>query len=258
MKFLRLLVFLAIALFLFAKLSPSQATAWRTTVFSVLSPVLSVARAGGDWLVDLRDFRKNAREARSLRSDVSRAEAVPSQSEELRLENARLTQLLEIRRTLPTTLSDSIVSRVIARSPSVWNRAFFIDKGTMQGVQVGRAVLSGAWLVGRVTETGPGASKVTLLTDPLFRIGAIVQKTRDQGVLYGTSSGECRLKYLPLDSNIQENDLVETAGSGSTIPKAISIGVIDRIWKEPGQVYRVARVRPLADLARIEEAICVE
>jgi rod shape-determining protein MreC len=147
---------------------------------------------------------------------------------------------------------------VIARSPSVWNRVFFIDKGSAHGVRVGLPALSGASLVGKITEAGPGAAKVALVTDPLFRIGAIVQRTRDQGVLYGTPSGECRLKYLPLDSDVREGDLVETAGSGNGFPKAIPIGAIERIWKEPGQVYRVARVKPAADLSRIEEVLCVE
>lgn len=258
MKFLRLLILLALAFFLAARLAPAQTAAWRTAVFSPLAPALRGARAVGDWFGDLRDFRKNARELRELRADVSRRESAPAQNEEIRLENERLAKLLEIRKTLPSAVTKSTAARVIARSPSVWNRTFFIDKGSAHGLRTDLAVLSGASLVGKTTETGPGASKVALITDPLFRIGAIVQRTRDQGVLYGTPSGECRIKYLPLDSEAREGDLVETAGSSSNFPKAVPIGLIDRIWKEPGQVYRVARVKPAADLSRIEEVLCVE
>lgn len=257
MKALRTLIVLAVGLFVVARLFSSQAPVWRASLFSPLAPAFSVTRAVGDWLGDLRDFRKNALELRALRADAEAKRSQPAQVEELRLENERLTHLLEIRRTLPPSISQSIAARVIARSPSVWNRTFFIDKGSAHGLREGMAVLSGLSLVGKISEVGPGVSRVALITDPLFRVGALIQSTRDQGVLYGTPSGECRLKYLPLDSPIREGDLVETAGSVQGLPKALPVGLIEKVWKEPGQVYRVARVRPTADLARIEEVLCV-
>jgi rod shape-determining protein MreC len=118
-------------------------------------------------------------------------------------------------------------------------------------------VLSDASLIGRIIETGPHVSKALLVTDPNSRVGGLIQRTRDQGILYGTFSGECRMKYLSLDAKLEPGDVVESAGYGGLFPKGLLIGTVQKVWKEPGQIYQVASVKPLQDLARIEEVACV-
>ncbi len=172
-------------------------------------------------------------------------------------ENARLNRLVEMRSVLPVTTSKAIVGRVIGRSPAAWNRVFLVDKGAEQGMRVNMPALSDSSLIGKVIETGPSVSKVLIITDPNSRVGALVQRTRDQGILYGTFSGECRMKYLSLDAKIQPGDLVESAGYGGFFPKGLVIGRIEKVWKEPGQIYQVALVTPLTNLSRVEEVVCI-
>lgn len=211
-----------------------------------------------DWLKDLFYFRRNADELRRLNQKVAQIAFKNIQSEELFQENQRLTRLLGLRQTIPPNISRTKYARVIARAPVSWNRTLIMDKGARDGIRPNRLVLSEFALVGKVIEVGPSASKVLLVTDPNFKIGVIVQRTRQQGILYATPSGECRVKYLSLDEELKEGDIVETSGFLGLFPKGISVGVVQKASKEPGQIYQVARIKPVADLAKLEEVIYVE
>lgn len=65
------------------------------------------------------------------------------------------------------------------------------------------------------------------------------------------------MKYLSVDAEIVPGDIVESAGYGGFFPKAVVIGKVIKVWKEPGQIYKVAEVQPLTDLSRVEETACL-
>ena len=203
-------------------------------------------------------FHKNAEDNRELRRVLAELRLKQFQSREIYLENERLERLLKLGKRLPGDVRRSVFARVIARSPAFGNRTLLIDKGGRDGLRANMLVLAECSLVGKIVEVWTGSAKVLLINDPSCRIGALVHRTRDQGVLYGTLSGECRVKYLPVDAALEPGDVVETAGFGHFYPKGIPIGRLERIWKEPGQIYQVAALRPLSDLGRFEEVLCIE
>ena len=67
---------------------------------------------------------------------------------------------------------DPVPARVIGRSPTVWYSAITIDKGSDQGVRDDQPVVSGAGLVGRVSDVAPDAARVTLITDHTSGVSA--------------------------------------------------------------------------------------
>ena len=88
----------------------------------------------------------------------------------------------------------SIVANVIGRDPSNWNASLVIDKGKAEGVEVGQPVVSALGVVGRILEVGHNTSKVILLSDPTFAVAAIVQRSRENGLLTGTLQGVLRYR----------------------------------------------------------------
>ena len=244
---------LVVLLVLLVALPVSTAVFFRSSFYSILEAPISVSREASQDMIDLLHFHKNAREVRELKRALSSTASGQFQNEELRLENERLSKLLDLKRALPAHAPHPVYCRVIGRSPLVWSRTFLIDKGTNEGIGVNMAVMSNVSLVGKVSEAGPSVSKVILITDPNSKIGALIQRTRQEGVLFGTSSGECRMKYLSMDTEVKIGDKVETAGYGGFFPKSLIAGKVRKVWKEPGQMYQVASIEPLTDLSRIEE-----
>jgi rod shape-determining protein MreC len=243
-------------LFLTALPLPAAAS-FRSSLYSFLKTPIAAAGAVTRTFSDLFHFRGNAADARKLKDALARVEAQRFETRETAIENKRLLKLLDLKQSLPPAMKRAVAARVIGRTPLSWNRVFLIGKGGRDGVKVNMPVLSGHALAGKVVETGPSVSKVLLLTDPNARVAVVLQRTRQQGVLYGAGN-ECRIKYLSVDAAIKRGDVVETAGFGDFFPKGLRVGTVDRVWKEPGQIYQVAAVTPLAELDRTEEVLCVE
>ena len=258
MKPTRVFLGTAVLIFALAAVPVSQAAALRGSVASVLKWPLALSRGLSQTAKDLFHFRRNAEAHRRLQRELASARADEVQSLDIRLENERLTKLLGLRSSLGPELGTLIYCRVIGRSPSAWNRTLLIDKGARDRIRENMPVLSDASVIGKVAETGAAVSKVVLITDPNFRIGVLVQRTRQQGVLYGTAAGGCRVKYLSTDMPLKAGDVVETAGVGGLFPKGLLVGSVVKAWKEPGQLYQVAEVRPFTDLSPLEEVACVE
>lgn len=253
----RIVIGVCVFLALFVVLPVSKVVAAKAASYSILKNPLTFSRDVSQTLLDLVRFGRNAEELRRLKRQAGPKPPEAFQLQEALLENDRLNRLLEMRRILPAGMVNMVYGRVIARSPAAWNRVFMIDKGTMQGVRADMPVLADSCLIGKIIEAGPAVSKALLVTDPNSRVGALVQRTRDQGILYGTFSGECRMKYLSLDARLRPGDIVESAGHGGLLPKGLLIGTIQKVWKEPGQIYQVALVKPFTDLSRVEEVACL-
>jgi len=235
-----------------------QTNRFKSSIYSFFESPVHFSKNTAQFVLDLAYFRRNADENRFLRRKLGEQNFKEFQFDELSLENARLAKVLSLKKSLPGTVRRALVSRVIARSPSPWNKIFLIDKGQKDGVRPNMLALAGYSVIGKVIEVGPSASKVLLIMDPNSKIGVLVQRTRQTGVLYGTIAGECRVKYLSVGEALTPGDVLETAGLGSFFPKGLQVGTIEKAWKEPGQIYQVAQVKPLTDLGRIEEVILVE
>jgi len=187
----------------------------------------------------------------------SKIELLNRKIEELKIvddENKRLKDLLGFRKAIPY---NTIPVQVIGRDPSNWSNSLIIDKGVNFGIKKNMAVLSTRGLVGRVVEVGKYSAKILLISDPNSKVGAVIRRNRQGGILVGRPDGECKMVYIALDSDVAAGDLVISAGFGSIFPKGILIGKVTRVGKEPGRMYKYAIVRPSQDLSRLEEVLCI-
>ncbi|MCG3176362.1 MAG: hypothetical protein MOGMAGMI_01311 [Candidatus Omnitrophica bacterium] len=249
---------IAVAVLALCALPLGAAATVKDGAAGLLKAPLSWSRDASQWLIDLWSFRKNARENRALREILADVRLEKVRSQDLLLENKRLTQLLGLQQALPQSVKRSLHARVIGRYSTPSARAVLLDKGRKNGLRAHLLVLHEKSVVGKIVEVGPSFSRASLINDPDTRVGVIIQRTRQEGVLYGTTSGECRVKYLSADLEVKPGDFVETAGFGAHYPKGLPVGKVTRVWREPGQIYQVAQIKPLADLSRFEEVTCVE
>jgi rod shape-determining protein MreC len=152
----------------------------------------------------------------------------------------------------------TIPSEVIGRDPTNWSNSLVIDKGAIHGIRQGKAVISTRGLVGRVLEVGRYSSRILLITDANSKVGAVIQRNRQGGIIVGRPDGRCKMIYIALDSDAAKGDKVITAGFGSVFPKGILIGEIVDVGKEPGRLYKYAIVRPAQDMTKLEEVLCIK
>lgn len=185
--------------------------------------------------------------------DFLKKEAVANQ--EILKENQRLREALSFKTRIP---AKTIAAEMIARDPSGLDSFIIIDKGRRDGITLGMTVAKEEGFVGRIFETGDFTSKVMLMDDPNSKIGAVVQRTREQGVLVGLGAGFCKLIYLSHASDIKTGDIIVAGPSNNILPKGILIGEVIKVVKDPSSLYASAVIKPSCDLFKVEEVLCIE
>ncbi|HXJ32450.1 MAG TPA: rod shape-determining protein MreC [Candidatus Eisenbacteria bacterium] len=196
-------------------------------------------------------FRRRS-EIDTLRARVRDLQTQAVRLEETRQENVRLRDLLAFRDRLA---GDVITATVIGRDATGLARTLTIDRGERDGVKKGAAVLAPGGVVGQVFLVGAGAARVLLITDHNSGIDAIVQRTRARGIVEGTVSEGCGLKFVKRTEDLQTGDLVVTSGVDGIFPRGLPVGQIGAVDKRGQGLFQYATVRPFVDFDRLEEVL---
>lgn len=200
--------------------------------------------------VDLRGVKDEntalRQELQALQIRLQEERALAQRAEDLR-------QLLELRQRAEL---DTTAAEIIAASASPEFRTVTIDKGSTDGLQADMAVISPAGVVGRLILPSRRAAKVQLLIDRNAAAGAVIERSRAQGVAVGFGTGELRMDYVSATADVKAGDLVITSGIDGIYPKGFVIGTVDSVDKGTG-TYHEVRVRPAVDFSRLEEVLVV-
>lgn len=199
-------------------------------------------------------FNYNYYENKRLSQEVANLKQKFIQLEEASLENNRLKKALAFKQESPQRL---LAARVIARDPSYWDSVVIIDKGRKDGIGLKMIVICPAGLVGRVIETGNLTSRVMLLNDPEFNISAVIQRSREEGLVSGKFGNRLIMHYLPTEADLAPGDIVITSGFSAFSPKGILIGKIAEIGKEFSGLSLYCLIKPAVDFNRLEEVLVV-
>ena len=152
----------------------------------------------------------------------------------------------------------SLVANVIGRDPSNWNASLIVARGSRDGVKLGMPVVTSLGLVGRVAEVGPTTAKVIMLADPNFAVAAVVERTRESGLLTGTLQGLCRLQYLTDAADVKVGDVVVTSALSTAFPEGILIGEVVDVKASVSSHTVDCLVQPAVDLSQIDSVIIIK
>jgi rod shape-determining protein MreC len=199
--------------------------------------------------VALRDVQEQneilKRELQTLQVRLQEERAQAQQAENLR-------QLLELRERAGV---DTVAAEIIAGPADLEFRDMTIDKGAVDGVARDMAVISPAGVVGRVTLTSPRAARVQMLIDRSAAAGAMVERTRAQGLVKGLGT-MLSMDYVPGTADVRQGDLIVTSGIDKIYPKGFVIGTVAEIERGSGTFHEIV-VRPAVDFSRLEEVLVV-
>jgi rod shape-determining protein MreC len=151
--------------------------------------------------------------------------------------------------------TDPVTARVVGRSPTIWYSTITIDQGSSDGVRVNDPVVAALGLAGKVTQTTPNNSQVTLITDADSAVTARVDPSGATGVVEPDvgNARDLQLDFLERGAEIAKGQMVVTAGFstgdlGSIFPPGIPIGEITKATAEEQQAYQRVHLEPFADL----------
>lgn len=193
-------------------------------------------------------------ENRQLRRDIEMLKGMNNQLRDSVSATQRYETLLNFKQQ---TSSRTVAAQVIGRDATNWYRGVILNKGESDGVRAEMGVVTPAGVVGRIVKTNSTSSVVLLVTDPNNAIAGLVQRTRDEGIVEGTSHGRARLKYIPLLSRVQPGDRVVTSGLTGSFPRGVAIGGLTQVEKSEGDLFQSAEIEPEVDLSKLDEVLVI-
>jgi rod shape-determining protein MreC len=189
-----------------------------------------------------------------LREQVAQLTELVTKTEEYRQEAQRLQELLNLNDSYEI---NGVSGHVIGRSTDAWSQTLLIDIGSSNGVEVGLTVVGSAGVIGQVISVESGSATVRLITDPSSGVAALIQSSREQGLVKGSLTGLVYLEDLDESANPQVGDVVLTSGLGGSYTKGLLIGTIVRVDGSATDATRTVIVSPNTDISTVEEVTVV-
>jgi len=229
----------------------------QAVAFGAVAEMQRLVMASGSVVVDAwRGYvalRGAHQDNERLRTEVQQLELRLQEERALAQQAAELRRLLELKTAAPveTTAAD-----IIGASGTSGYRAILINKGRQDGIDADMAILSPTGVVGRVAQPGLHTSKVQLLTDRTAAIGAVIERSRAQGVVVGGGVQVLQMQYVSGLADVREGDVVVSSGIDGVYPPGFVIGSVELVDRGPVS-YREIRIRPAVDVTQVGQVLVV-
>ena len=178
----------------------------------------------------------------------------------LKAENEAYKALANIQNTRPEM--SCVSAFVIGRDPLDAFYGFTLDQGSVDGVELNDTVVSDeGYLLGVVVEVETTSCKVMTILHPNFHAAGVVSRTRDTGIITGSSDyaadGLCVLTNLNRNTLTRKSDQVITTGLGGVFPADVLVGVVREVVPEVSGKSSIAVIEPGADPRTVRHAFII-
>ena len=235
-------------------LRSALATALYPVQWVALQPVHAV-KNGVEYFTSLNRAKNDSEDAsKKLALQSLRA----GQVEQLLQENSRLRRLLGLRDQLATSV---MAAEVLYDAADPYTRKVIIDKGLLEGVNLGSPVLDESGVLGQVTRVHPLVSEVTLLIDRDLAIPVLNIRTGARSVAFGDPSAGgsgLELRFMGSNSDVQQGDLLTTSGVDGVYPPGLPVAKISRIERRAESTFAKIYCTPQALVSAARHVMVVK
>ncbi|MCF7513722.1 rod shape-determining protein MreC [Pseudoalteromonas sp. L23] len=225
----------------------------RTSLNTLVSPLLYVANipyeAFNLGLKSLNTREKLQQENQTLREKQLIQSEQLQQLQFLQKENQELRALLgaSARET-----NQRLISQVLSVHSNPYSHQVVINRGTIDGISEGQAVIDEMGIVGQLTQVGTTTSRVLLMTDTTHATPVRILRNDVRTVVEGTGKiNNVRLAHVPHSMDIRIGDVLVTSGLGGTFPEGYPVAVVTEIDRDEGLPFAQVQAEPIAQLDRI-------
>jgi rod shape-determining protein MreC len=198
------------------------------------------------FLVGIEEENKN------LKNKINELKAALILYQEGYLEAQRLRKLLDLKDDYNYLF---VSARVFCKEQAALSKTILINKGTVHGLKTGMPVIAPPGLIGRLVDVSWHVSKVLLFIDENSNVGAIVQRTRTQGIVSGAGPCGLILKYISKTQDVKEGDVIVSSGIGGVFPKGLLIGQVSHVDRQNASLFLKINVAPFVDFSKLEEIL---
>jgi rod shape-determining protein MreC len=177
-----------------------------------------------------------------------------SRLKEALAENLRLRELLDFKETSRLEL---IPAKVIGKANNGFINSIVLASGSADSIHKNMAVVTAQGLVGKIFSVSERHATTQVLLDRNFRVSAMVQRSRVNGIIKWHEGSRVILAEVPKRSDVAAGDTVVTSGLSFIFPGGLLIGkVLSCVENEPSMFMEIV-VEPAVDFSRLEEVFVI-
>ena len=217
----------------------------------------------GMWLSDMSDNFATLQEMKEENQALKEKLAdMTVENNQLKQNSATLERLQELYKMDQNTADyPKVGANVIASDNSNWYSSFTIDKGSQDGIRKDMNVLSGAGLVGIVTDVGPNYSIVSSVIDDK-NVSAMILTTFDKCIVSGdlTLIDDGVIKFQQLENNGNEvpiGEQVVTSNISNKYLQGLLIGYVSEIHVDSNNLTRSGYIIPATNFKELQEVLVI-
>ena len=168
-------------------------------------------------------------------------------------ENKRLRELLGSEQRIPNR---RMVAEVIAVASEPFSQQLVINKGTLNGVYEGQAVLDDRGIIGQVQDVGSNTARVLLISDQSHAIPLRSERNDTRVLAQGTGDiGRLQLMFVPHSTTLKEGDLLVSSGLGGVYPEGYPVATISEIVRDESLPFAQVQADPISPLDRVRNVL---
>ncbi|MEP7705235.1 rod shape-determining protein MreC [Paraglaciecola sp. 25GB23A] len=168
----------------------------------------------------------------------------------LKEENIRLRRLLNSPSKQNTRKE---VAELMAVDNNPYSHQIVINKGALNGVYEGQAVLDEKGVVGQIMQVSSTNSRVLLIADITHAIPVRVARNNLRLVVSGSGSlDELHIQHVSHSADLQVGDLLLSSGLGRVFPEGYPVAEITSIVRDETRPFAIVRAKPVAQLDRLK------
>ena len=253
---LQLRLFLAVIISIAAIVADSRFgvfTHVRVYLSSLVSPLQYMANAPGT-LLDTMSTQVQTRadlieQTKQQEQQLFTLRARLLKMDQLEHENQRLRELLG---SPVHKESRKMVAELLSVDSDPFSHQVLINKGALDGVYNGQAVINDQGVIGQVLHVGSTTSRVLLITDSSHGIPVRVLRNDLRAIAAGSGElDKLELRNLPRNTDIQVGDLLVTSGLGGRFPEGYPVATVTRSEYVEGKPFAQIEAKPLVELDRL-------
>ena len=188
-----------------------------------------------------------------FRRERLETEARLQRLEALESENARLRALLD---STARVGSRALVAEILDVALEPYHQRFELNRGLVDGVYLGQALIDAQGVVGQIVRVGPLTSEALLITDADHAVPVSVSRNGLRTIAAGTGdSGRLRLLYVTNNADIVVGDLLISSGLGGVFPAGYPVGRVTEVTLRPEQGFAEVLAESASSLDRDREVL---
>lgn len=202
--------------------------------------------------------------------DVANLEFRVAELETIEKKYQELRKQLELRESSKYEL---VLCEVVSRGGAGgWWQTVTLNKGSKDGIEPNRAVVTRLGLVGTTIKVSSKTCEVLLLYDSNCKVACRFERTDSLGILHGSGlplSGNPEYEmllsvrppvanYVQRDQQLSEGDRVVTSGLGGIYPEGLFIGTMTKLSLDDKGLYYCAEIEPAENMRELKYVFVVQ